>query len=171
MSGRVAMAAVWLILLKPFAAAAGDFSVYGSYTKFEDAESCYGFGMKAGLPIGTPIIELEPRGGYYRNIAAQDVPRVELIPLELGLSVNAFPDGSVNPFLSAGGGYYFLEAERGDIDDNWGFYVGGGAEVKVVEAVVFTAELLYRNIGEVHYSEKHIEPDSVAVNLGLGLRW
>lgn len=167
----LASACCSLFLLGTPRAYAGDFTVYGSHTEFEDGGSSYGFGMKAGLPLGTPMLELEPRGGYYRDIAADDLPRVQLIPLELGLSLNALPGARINPHVSAGGGYHFLRADEGDIDDSWGFYVGGGAEIRLADSVALTTELLYRYIGEAHWSERHIEPDSVAVNIGMALLW
>ncbi len=148
------------------------FIVYGAYTSFQDHGSSYGFGMKTGLPLFTDLLELEFRGGYFDNVAEDSLPAVDLIPLELGLSLNVFPGGRINPYVSAGGGYYFFDADFGSVDDTGGGYLGGGIEFRLTRYLALTGEVFYRYIADADYSESSDSfRDSAAVHAGLSLIW
>lgn len=54
---------------------------------------------------------------------------VTAIPLEAGLRFNFTRDSQAwNPYLGAGGTYYALETDFGNIDDEAGFYASLGSE-------------------------------------------
>lgn len=151
-----AAAAVFVMGTSP--AFAADFAVFGSYLDTEDLEDTVGGGVKVGFG---DALQLELRGTYlpdltedFESFAAdpgEDPGRfsndIEAIPLDVGLKYSFGHDQPVNFYLGGGGTYFFLDAERGEIDDEAGFYGVGGIEfARATGGFGFFAEVIYRQV-------------------------
>jgi hypothetical protein len=136
-------------------AAASDFAVFGSYLDTEDLDTSVGGGIRAGF--GNRF-QLDLRASYFPDLT-EDLgelleadPRrhndIEAIPLDAGLKYNFGLDRrAVNPYLGGGLTYFLMDAERGEVDDEAGFYVAGGLELaRRAGGVGFFAEVIYREV-------------------------
>lgn len=142
-------------------AAAGDFALFGSYADTEDLEETVGGGVKVGIDLGATPLQLDLRATYLPDLTEDfesfvddpgDDPGpftndIEAIPLDVGVTYDFGPRTGVTPYLGGGGTYFLLDAERGELDDEAGFYVVGGLEVnRRGGGVGFFAEALYREV-------------------------
>ena len=159
-------------VLPAVSAEAGDFGVFGAYAGFDKQGDGYGFNLKGGFPL-LEALELEVRGGYYDDIAKSNLPKVEMIPVELGLSLNLRSGLPIIPYVSGGAGYYFFDAARGSVEDSVGGYFGGGIEIPFTNHFAATVEFLYRYVHEAEYSlsPRNKFEDGAAANVGLSLIW
>lgn len=152
-----AAAAVFVLATAP-AAHAGDFAIFGSYLDTEDLEETIGGGVKAGFG---GALQLELRGSYLPDLTEDfesfaddpgDDPGdftndIEAIPLDVGVKYNFGADQPLNFYVGGGGTYFLLDAERGEIDDEVGFYGVVGVEfARSVGGVGFFAEAIYREV-------------------------
>jgi hypothetical protein len=142
----LALAILGLSGLSALPASATDFTVFGSYWDTKDADKALGAGAK--LQFG--FVEL--RGTYYSDVTADTTPErrdfeIKALPLEAGL-VYKIPTGSAfAPYVGAGGGYYLLDTNRGEIDDEAGWYgVIGGDFGHTDSGLGFNVEAMYRNM-------------------------
>ncbi len=118
---------------------ASDFSIFGSYLDTQDLNDTVGGGIKAGFPVGNPNWEIELRGTYLPDLTedlssfVNDKPKtssdITAYPFDAGVKFNFAPESGVNPYLGGGASYYFLSADRGQIDDEAGAYAVGGVEL------------------------------------------
>lgn len=136
---------------------ASDFSIFGSYLDTQDLNDTVGGGIKAGFPVGNPNWEIELRGTYLPDLTedlssfVNDKPKtssdITAYPFDAGVKFNFAPESGVNPYLGGGASYYFLSADRGQIDDEAGAYAVGGVELsRASRGTGFFAEAIYRNI-------------------------
>jgi opacity protein-like surface antigen len=84
---------------------------------------------------------LELRGSYFDDDA------LTLIPADIGLFV-AIPLGESPLTIYAQGGatWYFLDSDAGDVDDEVGWYAGGGLELTLADNIALFAEAQYRKL-------------------------
>jgi hypothetical protein len=140
------------------AAAASDFAVFGSYLDTEDLDQSVGAGVRAGF--GNRF-QLDLRASYFPDLREDfesfvDDPGtdpgrfqndVEAIPLDAGLKLNFNPEEGWNPYVGGGATYWFLDLERGEVDDEAGFYLAGGIELaRPTGGMGFFAEAIYREV-------------------------
>lgn len=156
-------------------AAATDFTVFGSYWNTQDADNALGGGAK--LRFG--IVEL--RGTYFSDVTADTDPErfdfeVQAIPLEAGLAFKFAENDTISPYVGGGAGYYMLDTNIGDIDDEVGYYAVVGADFGNFgsSGLAINAEAIYRSMeATVRNEEDLTDPDideDVALNLdGLGV--
>lgn len=162
---------------------AGDITGFGSYWNTDDADDTWGVGGKVGLGV-TEMLEIEGRGTWYDDVTDDGGPGdidIEAIPIEAGVALNFLPEQPLNPYIMGGAGYHFLDTNRGSIDDEFGWYAGGGVEIGGPENVAFVVEALYRGIeGEVDDDDEDvvvvrddidIDLSGLAVNAGIQYRW
>lgn len=151
-------AAAAVLLLAGTPAFASDFAVFGSYLDTEDLEETVGGGVKAGFGAAW---QLELRATYFPDLTEDfesfaddpgDDPGdftndIEAIPLDVGVKYNFGADQPLNFYVGGGGTYFLLDAERGEIDDEVGFYGVVGVEfARSVGGVGFFAEAIYREV-------------------------
>jgi hypothetical protein len=137
---------------------AADFAVFGSYLDTEDLDQSVGGGVRAGF--GNRF-QLDLRATYFPDLRedfesfvddpGDDPGRfqndVEAIPLEAGLKLNFNPEEGWNPYVGGGATYWFLDLERGEVDDEAGFYLAGGVEfARPTGGMGFFAEAIYRDV-------------------------
>ncbi|HUO86510.1 MAG TPA: hypothetical protein VM617_03900 [Thermoanaerobaculia bacterium] len=193
---RTLLAVLTLLLLLPTSAAmASGLSLYGSYWNTEDLDDVAGAGVKFSIPMGG-LLNLDLRGTYYEPFDEEalreelDDPfddstdreifpgEISVIPLEAGLSFN-LGRGSIRPSVGAGVSYLLLDVDRGDIDDEVGWYGNIAIDFASESSVGFFVEGLYRSVeGQLNEDRDDLDFDRVdvdltgfAVNAGIVWRW
>lgn len=162
-------------------AMASDFAVFGSYWSTDDAEEAIGGGAK--LRFG--IVEL--RGTYFSDVTADTSPErndfeVQVIPLEAGLAFNFAENERFSPYVGGGAGYYMIDTNIGEVDDEVGWYGVVGTNIGTPGGLSFMAEAIYRNMEATVTDEDDItDPDiddevdfdlsGIGVNVGLVWRF
>jgi hypothetical protein len=153
----------------------GEFSLFGSYWDTADLNHSGGVGVK--FASGSGLLGFEARGGYYPDLnkdikallgdPSSPLPDLEVkaIPVELGLNLHFTRNASVDPFLSGGISYYFLDSNELDISDEFGYYLGGGVELGG-GGTAFYAEALYRKLSGTIDDNNDPDFDRVDVDLG-----
>jgi hypothetical protein len=134
---------------------ASDFAVYGAYTKPQDADNSWGGGVK--LTFGY----FEIRSTYFKGInerpsdfpcpplCSSSKPRIQYVPLEAGLVYKFKQDPTLQPYLGAGGGYYFLRRTGsgfGRVNDEAGFYGVVGTDINFSRGFGLMVEANYRRV-------------------------
>ncbi|HEV2853407.1 MAG TPA: outer membrane beta-barrel protein [Thermoanaerobaculia bacterium] len=127
-------------------ARAADFGLYGSYWDTEDADQALGVGGK--LSFGR-IFEL--RASYFSDVTADTEPEsrdfeIKALPLEAGLAFKFAQGERFSPYIGGGAGYYLLDTNRFDVDDEVGYYAVLGADIKGASGLGFMVEGIYRNM-------------------------
>ena len=150
-------------------AAAADFGAFGSYWSTEDADEALGVGGK--LSFGR-IFEL--RATYYSDVTSDTEPEsedfeIKALPLEAGLAFKFAQGERFTPYIGGGAGYYLLDTNRFDIDDEVGYYAVLGADIKGASGLGFMVEGIYRNMEATVRGELDDNPDvDDEVDLQLG---
>jgi outer membrane protein W len=139
------LAVLVLALIAAPAAADNDFALSGAYWNTDDADEAMGVTGKVRFNI------LELRATYFSDVTADTTPErndfeVKTIPLEAGLAFQFAEDAPVNPYVGGGAGYYLLDSDAGDIDDEVGYYGVVGANFGRMENIGFNVEAIYRNM-------------------------
>lgn len=140
-----ALAALGLALLTGPAKAA-DLSVFGAYQDTQDADSGYGAGVKLNFARF-----LELRGTYFGDVTVGQRPRgndfkLRVAPLEAGLVYKFQPDNTFSPYLGGGASYFLLDTNRGNIDNELGWYAVAGADIKTDHGFGVMLEGIYRSV-------------------------
>jgi opacity protein-like surface antigen len=124
-------------------AAATDFTLYGAYQDTKDADQGVGIGGKLGFGI------FELRATYFDDVTT-DTGRndfeIKMLPLEAGLAFKFAPGDRFSPYIGGGAGYYLLDTNRGEVDDEVGYYAVLGANFTGVSGLGFNVEGIYRSM-------------------------
>jgi hypothetical protein len=167
-----------LLLLAGSPSWAGSFGIFGAGWDTKDADTAVGGGVKARFGW------LDLRATYFADVTADTDPEhqdfeIRSLPLEVGFAIPLGPqDASFSPYLGAGAGYYMLEVDRGDVNDEVGWYGVAGADFGDSVGPRFNVEVMYRGMeGTVTDEEDITDPDisgkvpfdlsGVAVNAGV----
>ncbi len=168
---KIILSAVAALALMAAPAMATDFSVFGSYWDTKDADEALGGGAK--FRFGRFV---EVRGTYFSDVTADTDPEsrdfeISAIPVEAGLVFNFAEDAPVSPYLGGGVGYYFLDTENFEIDDEVGFYAVAGLEFgRRGSGLGFMAEAIYRQMeGTVRDTEGSGLPDDFDEDVDIQL--
>lgn len=182
-------------------AQATSLSLYGSNWNTDQADDAFGGGIDLAFPIApTGALDLELRASYYQELSAEPIDALfddddpvfvedglEAVPLELGLRYNFNPEGAANLYLAGGGGYYLLDTDAGEIDDEFGYYGALGGEFgRNRRGPSFFVEGNYRKvegsvridpdrldqIDDLEFTDQvDVDLDGAGLNLGLVWRW
>ena len=190
-------AAIALTLLLASPAAASSFNLFGSWQDTDDVGEAAGGGVSVAFGLGQ-VLDLELRGTYYEELSNEPLDAlfedddpvfedgIQAIPIEAGLRFNLAQRGAFNPYISAGGTYYLLDSDFGDLDDEFGWYATLGSIFGDRDGASFFLEALYRNVegsvqvdpedlGDIDDTEFEDEFDidlsGFGVNLGIAWRW
>lgn len=141
-----AVAALGLGLLAGPAKAV-DFGVFGSYQDTKDAGHGYGGGVKLDF---ARFITL--RATYLGDITSGtrftngDDFKLRVLPLEAGLQYKWQPDANFSPYLGGGASYFILNPNRGNTDNEFGWFAMLGADIKTQHTFGVTLEAIYRSV-------------------------
>lgn len=180
----------WLIGALALAAAparAGDLALFGSYWSTDQAGDTFGGGARLGLSFA-PWLVLDLRGTYFADVTDDRGNRdleLSAVPLDAGLRLQFGSSGTV-PYIGAGATYYLLDSNRGEIDDEFGWYAVAGLALGPPKGVAFFAEAIYRDVEgtvvtepsdfeglpDVEFQERVAVPLSgFGANAGIVFRW
>lgn len=192
--------ALFALLIAAPASASG-LHIYGSWWDVGDLDEAAGGGVKLAIPI-TDTVNIDLRGTYYEQIKDENFfddlfeedesvfrdNAVDITPIEAGISFNLASDAPVNFVLGAGASYFLLDSDRGEIDDEVGWYGSAGLELASQGSVGFFAEAVYRSaegtvesdpgdfediddIEDVDFDDVAIDLDGIGINAGIVWRW
>jgi hypothetical protein len=191
--GRAALVAG---LLCAASAGAADFSIHGSYWDTDAAGDTAGGGLTLGLPFND-VIGVDLRATYYeeltddplRNAFDTDDPvfqdqGIQVMPLEAGLRFTFSPGSAFRPYIGAGGSYFLLDSDFGEVSDELGYYAVAGATIGDDEGAQFYFEGLWRKAtAEVELDpedledvddievDDHADLDLDGLGVNVGVRW
>ena len=122
----------------------------------EDAAEDQGFGIKVAFSINESV-DVELRGSFFDGfgqVANNALTRIEVTPVDLGLSYHFNRGGKAQPYLGGGGSFLFTNAvfdggqvpDAGgpEVNDEFGFYFVAGLDIAVTEVLGVFGEALYR---------------------------
>ncbi|HET9209753.1 MAG TPA: OmpW family outer membrane protein [Thermoanaerobaculia bacterium] len=149
-------------------AKATDFGVFGAYQDTKDADSGYGAGVKLDF---ARFITL--RATYFGDVTSNtrfsngNDFKLRVVPLEAGLQYKFQPDANVSPYLGGGASYFLLDTNRGNIDDELGWFAVGGVDIKTQHRFGVTLEAIYRSVDATVHDNRSSTTVSDKVNLQL----
>jgi hypothetical protein len=156
-------------------ARAGSFGAYGSYWNSDQADSSAGAGARIGFGF-VKFLELDFHATDYpsftTDVGGQSVD-VKAMPVDGGLRVNFLPGGPINPFVGAGVTYYFLDTDKGGVDNKAGLYGQAGLEFGG-KGPRFFIEALWRKVDagiSLAAFDRDTQFDGLAANAGFAWRW
>ena len=173
-----AMAALTL-LAAPAKAGDASVGVYGSYWDTEDADQGYGGGVKVDF---ARFIEL--RAGYFSDVTSDNPQplgndfKLRVVPLEAGLVFKFAPNDRFTPYLGGGASYLLLDTNRGNIDNELGWYGVVGADIKTDHGFGVMLEGTYRSVdstirdrGDDTTVDDRVDVQLRGFGANLGLVW
>ena len=158
-------------------AAATDFGVHGAYWDTQDADQALGVGARLKFGI------FEVRGTYFSDVTADTEPEsrdfeISAIPLEAGLNFGFGHDLPVNPYIGGGVGYYLLDTNRGDVNDEVGWYAVAGLDFPTRAGFGINVEGIYRgmeatvdNLGDSTHIRDRVDLNLDGFGLNAGIVW
>lgn len=179
---KLLIALLCLSLFPVAAVADNGWGLFGSYWSPSDGDAAFGPGVRFVYET-IPGVQFDLRLSYFDNVMDDDVPDLEVVPLEAGLSLMAPVADRLNLYGGLGVGYYFMDIDTEDdpdVDDEIGFFVNGGLAYDVVKddaeyggsrACLF-AEAMYRSVktdGPDGLWDADL--DGLVLNAGLTVRW
>lgn len=122
-------------------AAAADFTLMGSYWDTDAAGDAGGGGVVLGMPFNETLA-VELRATYYEELTDDPLENafdsddpvfqergIQVLPLEVGLRYTFSPGARLRPHVAAGGSYFLLDSDFGEIDDELGYFAALGATI------------------------------------------
>ena len=176
-----AFALMLCLLAAPAAHADFGFSIFGSYWEPDDTSDAGGGGLELAFPLGERW-NLALRGSYFEELDPEpfetlfdaDSPfqnaGLEVLPIELGLRFDLMPEAAqIHPYIGGGAGYYWLDSDFGDVDDEGGWYALFGLGFGDREGASFFVEAQYRKM-EATVEEDPDDPfDFEGFDEGVGI--
>jgi hypothetical protein len=177
----LAVAAVAVLCAAVPANAAYEFSIFGSpYWAPKDTDEVAGGGLNFDIPVGeSHNWGVDLRGSYFQEtrpnafnesfeVGDRQSPfrnhGLEVLPIEAGGRYNFLPESKVRPYAGAGLGYYMLDTDIGNVNDETGYYGIVGLQAGNPEKTNFFVEANYRRME----ATVKVDPNSVS-DLGEGL--
>lgn len=141
-------------------------SIYASYLDSKDAGTGLGLGLKTelnfwkwlGIDTRISYLEFDNDGAY-------------MIPLEAALILNIpIADQRINPYGGIGVGYYIMNADSGNPDDEVGYFPLLGIKIGA-KAISFMGEVRWLGLESKLNDGSDVTLDGVGANLGVVFRW
>jgi len=118
---------------------------FGSYWDRDEVDGAWGGGLGASLPLFIDYFRLDGRIYFFENSELGSDDELTLLPVDFGLQVHIFPDGSMDPYVLCGFSYLYADAEKIDVDSKFGVYVGAGVDFDLsMPFFKVFAEAMYR---------------------------
>jgi opacity protein-like surface antigen len=161
-----------MVLLAGSPAMAIDLYGFASYWDKKDLDGEWGAGVGLSLPLFTEHLKLDGRVHLLEDSKLESDDSLTLIPFDLGLQVHLLPNSALNPYALAGVSYIYADADRVDVDSEFGGYFGGGLEWALPSSMI-------KLFGEVVYRFSELDSDNlddidisgVTGNVGLKLHF
>lgn len=168
-------------------AMAAGVGAFGSYWDSEDAGESYGYGVRLAS-TSDPAGYLEVRVSRFNKFEDKDTGEendLDIIPIDLGITLSLTPAESLQFYMGGGGSYYMMESEVNtpagrrdvDIDDEWGWYGLLGIKLELSQNLAIFGEGVYRQVEgsfpkdelEDPNSDVDFKLDGFGANVGLML--
>lgn len=170
----------WLVLGAIGPARAGGAAAFGSYWSPDDADDAFGGGVKAVFVEHR--FGLEMRATYFPTVTTEANGQefdLSVTPLDLGLVFQWVDAEKLNVNLMGGAGYYLLDSDEGEVDDDIGWYAGLAMAGLIDYGVSLFGEILYRDLEQSIQGRSivggtargNIEFFGFGVNVGLKVRF
>lgn len=192
---KLLLAAVALALVAA-PGSATDFSLFGSYWDTDVAGDTAGGGIGFHFPFNDTV-GLELRATYFEELSDDPLENafdsndpvfqnkgINVTPVEVAVRFNIPAGDVVHPYFSAGVGYYLLDSDFGEVNDEVGYNGTFGLGFGDQEGMQFFAEATYRKVeGQVELDPNDFDDiddidvkdkvnfDLDGVGLNAGLRW
>ena len=146
---------------------------FGSYWDKDETDGKWGGGLGLSLPLFTEHIKLDGRAYFFENSTLGDDDELKLLPFDLGVQLHLLPDSEINPYALGGLSYIYADAEKFDIDSDFGFYLGGGLEWAIVSSSLkLFGEVVYRfSELEAEGEDDDIDVSGITGNVGLKINF
>jgi hypothetical protein len=156
---------VFVALMAGMAAVAQavDFGVFGSYWSPKDGDDAFG----GGGSIHFATVPLELRASVFPDTSIRGGGDTLLVPIDFGLAVNLTRSEKMGLYVGAGGSYYFIDADRGDPDNQFGWYALGRLEVPIQGSMAVFGDVMYRG---VEFEDIDADLSGVAFSVGVIFR-
>lgn len=145
----------------------------GSYWDGEDSDGVMGAGLGASIPLLIDHLRLDGRAYFFDKAEFDRSDRLELAPIDLGLQLHLFPDGTWDPYVLGGVSFIYADAREAPSDYAWGSYGGVGLELRWLEHLPIFAEFMYRS-ADVDLDWFHYDSVDVSgwnANFGLKIQF
>ena len=152
-------------------AKAADFGIFGSYQDTQDAGHGAGGGVKFDF---ARFITL--RATYLGDVTSGtrfsngDDFKLRVVPLEAGLQYKWQPDAPFSPYLGGGASYFILNPDRGNTDNELGWFAVAGADIKTAPGFGITLEAIYRSVDATVRNNTFSSSATVSDRVPLQLR-
>ncbi len=150
-----------------------DIGVFGSYLDSSDLDDeAFGAGGKLKLELAE-FFAIDVRGSYLEY----DNTGISVVPVEAAALLQ-IPLGALNLYGGVGAGYYFFDADRAELDDNFGFFPLAGLEVALGDIKLFGEVRWLMLSTDVDSAGDELEGivdgdeadvDGIGVNIGLAI--
>lgn len=152
---RTFFVALAALLLTAMPAAAGSLLLYPSYWSTEDADEVAGAGLRAEFPFND-WVGFEIGAQYYEELTSEPIQlagdspglfeddSISVLPAELGFRFDVGEPQGWEPYVAAGGSYFVLDSDFGDLDDEFGYFAGLGSSFGNGRGPDFFAEVQHR---------------------------
>lgn len=150
-----------------------DLFANGSYWEKDDADGTWGIGLGAALPLFSEHLRLDGRFYLFESTDAGE-DDLDLIPLDFGLQIHILPDKELDPYILGGISYIYADADRSDVDSEFGGYLGAGLDFQLTSNLKLFGELLYRSAevtSEFGKFDEDIDISGFTANTGLKIHF
>ena len=174
-----------------------ELGIFGSpYWAPDDTDEVAGGGLAFEIPINSNW-GVDLRGSYFEEtkpdafeeaieLGDEDSPfrenGLEVVPLEVGGRYNFAPESKVRPYAGAGVGYYLLDTDFGEVNDEGGYYGLLGLGIGNPDKANFFVEANYRRmeatverdpdtIGEFEGFDEDVGIDLDGLGFNVGVTW
>lgn len=156
--------------IMPVTSYALDLYGFGSYWEIEDTEGTWGGGVGLSIPLFSRFLQLDGRAYVFENSDLDDDDELELLPLDIGLQIHLLAQERYNFYILGGASYVYADADRAEVDAEFGAYVGGGIQFNLMEHMALFGEGIYRKIelgSDVGRLDEEIDVSGLTANVGL----
>lgn len=145
-----------------------ELGVFGSYLDSDDLGEGVGPGVKLELQP-SDWLSIDARASYINF----DNSNVDMYPLELAALLNIpLADEQIVPYVGVGAGYYILDADRFDMDDEVGYFPLIGLEIGAYNlSFLVEARWLFLDSDLDNALHSSANLDGLGINLGLLFRF
>lgn len=161
-----------------------EISAFANYWNVKDGDdNVWGPGIGLGVPLYKSFVRLDVRASWLPDVGTDGAGDLQLVPLDLGLSLHTWvgPDCNIDLYAMGGATYAFADFDSDvsglDIDDGWGAYAGAGAAYMFTENLGFFTNVYYRTLELDAKMDTHLiifdvgDFDASGVSVDVGLKY
>jgi hypothetical protein len=152
----------WMVFMAA-AAQAVDFGLFASYWSPQDGDDAFG----GGGSIHFATVPLELRASVFPDTSIRGGGDTLLVPIDVGLAINLTRSQKMGVYVGGGGSYYFIDADQGDPDNQFGWYALARLEVPIQGSFSVFGDVMHRG---VEFEDIDADLSGVAFSVGVIFR-